>query len=204
MSPTFSSLNLIFLGPPGSGKETQAEALARSYEIAHISSRALLRDEIRKDSFPGRQVRPSVELGEPVDDHVMAGLILRRLNQEDCARGFLLTGYPRNTDQASSLDGILAELGRVIERVIYLEVPEEEIASRLTKASGDPLDTAPTEAGLMAPKVIQARIASYRQSVGPLVDLYRARGKLLVVDGNCPQEIVTDRVQQAIGMPVSV
>jgi adenylate kinase len=205
MSPFFSSLNLIFLGPPGSGKNVQAELLARNYDLAHISSRELLREEIRKDSFLGREARPNMELGVPVADDLMAGLVLGRLNKEDCARGFLLTGFPRNTEQGTTLDGILAELGRVIERVIYIDVPDMELARRLEKAE----DTAATEEPSLENKtitaeIIQGRISSYRQSVSPLIDLYRARGQLLVIDGDCPSAIVTENVQQAIGMPVGV
>jgi adenylate kinase len=205
MSPFFSSLNLIFLGPPGSGKHMQAEILARSYNLAHISSRELLREEIRKNSYVGREARPSMEIAIPVADNLMAGLVLSRLDQEDCARGFLLTGFPRNARQAMTLDDILAELGRVIERVICIDVPDSVLARRLNKAG----DTAATEAlstqnETMTPEMIQERISSYRQSVGPLIDLYRARGQLLVIDGDCPEEMVTERVQQAIGMPVGV
>jgi len=205
MIASFSSLNLIFLGPPGSGKDTQAEFLARSYEIAHISSRELLREEVRKDSYLGREARPCMEIGSPVPDNLMAGLVLSRLDQEDCARGFLLTGFPRNTEQGKTLDGILAELGRVIERVIYIDVPDSVLAGRLEKA--DDAAAVPDQSNeddLVTPDSVRGRISSYRQSVEPLVDLYRARGQLLVIDGNCPLEMVTERVQQAIGMPVGV
>jgi adenylate kinase len=205
MSPFFSSLNLLFLGPPGSGKHTQAEFLARTYDLAHISSRELLREEIRKDSFLGREARPNMEMLVPVADNLMAGLVLSRLDQEDCARGFLLTGFPRNAQQAATLDGILAELGRVIERVIYIDVPDMVLARRLQRASDTTATEAPSiENETMIPEHIRRRISSYRQSVGPLIDLYGARGQLLVIDGDCPEEIVTERVQQAIGMPVGV
>ncbi len=205
MMASFSSLNLIFLGPPGSGKDTQAEFLARSYEIAHISSRELLREEVRKDSYLGREARPCMEIGSPVPDNLMAGLVLSRLDQEDCARGFLLTGFPRNTEQGKTLDGILAELGRVIERVIYIDVPDSVLAGRLEKA--DDAAAVPDQSNeddLVTPDSVRGRISSYRQSVEPLVDLYRARGQLLVIDGDCPLENVTEKVQQAIGMPVGV
>ncbi len=205
MIASFSSLNLIFLGPPGSGKDTQAEFLARSYEIAHISSRELLREEVRKDSYLGREARPCMEIGSPVPDNLMAGLVLSRLDQEDCARGFLLTGFPRNTEQGKTLDGILAELGRVIERVIYIDVPDSVLAGRLEKA--DDAAAVPDQSNeddLVTPDSVRGRISSYRQSVEPLVDLYRARGQLLVIDGDCPLENVTEKVQQAIGMPVGV
>ena len=206
MIASFSSLNLIFLGPPGSGKETLAEFLARSYEIAHISSRELLRKEIHENSYLGRQARPCMEIGSPVPDNLMAGLVLSRLDQEDCARGFLLTGFPRNTEQGKTLDGILAELGRAIERVIYIDVPDEVLAKRLEKAD-DAVTATYQENGedlITNLDLVQERISSYRQTVGPLVDLYRARGQLLVIDGDCPLEMVTEKVHQAIGMPVSV
>ena len=131
MSPTYSSLNLVLLGPPGSGKSTQARQLAASYSLPHISTREMLREEVARQTVAGNQARKEMERGELVSDRLLAGLMLHRLDRDDCARGFILDGYPRTVEQAALLDGILAELGRSIERVVLIDVPLDTGADRL-------------------------------------------------------------------------
>jgi adenylate kinase len=131
MSPTFSSLNLVMLGPPGSGKGTQARLLAGRYQVPHISTGDMLWGEVANGTGLGGEVQRNLDRGELVSDRVMSGLILQRLDRDDCARGFILEGYPRRLAQAELLDGILAELGRGLERVVLLDVPDDVIVDRL-------------------------------------------------------------------------
>ena len=131
MTPSFSSLNLVLLGPPGSGKGTQARLLAERYQLPHISTGDMLWGEVANGTGLGGEVQPNLDRGELVSDQVMSGLILQRIDREDCARGFILEGYPRRLAQAELLDGILAELGRRIEQVVLLDVPDDVIVARL-------------------------------------------------------------------------
>ena len=128
MTATYSSLNLVILGPPGSGKSTQAERLAERYRMPHISTRDMLQEEVERESTLGREADEGMRRGELVSDRLLAGLILQRLDREDCARGFILDGYPRTVDQATLLDGILAELGRSIS---YVEITPDKMRQTL-------------------------------------------------------------------------
>ena len=100
MAPTFSSLNLVLLGPPGSGKGTQARLLAERYQLPHISTGDMLWGEVTNGTGLGGEVHPDLGRGELVSDKVMSGLVLQRIDRDDCARGFILEGYPRRLEQA--------------------------------------------------------------------------------------------------------
>lgn len=189
MTATYSSLSLILLGPPGSGKTTQAGALAAAYQLPLISTRAMLESEIASGSPLGRQIeREAIERGELVSDRVMSGMILQRLDREDCRRGFILDGYPRTADQAALLDGILAELGRSIDRVVLLDVAEEVGARRLANTEDE--------------QAIRERFRIWRENSPDLIESYRHRGVLLEVDGNRSDDEVRNSVMQVVGAPV--
>jgi len=189
MTATYSSLSLILLGPPGSGKTTQAEALAAAYQLPLISTRAMLEAEIASGSPLGRQIeREVIKRGELVSDRVMSGMILQRLDREDCRRGFILDGYPRTVDQAALLDTIMAELGRSIDRVVLLDVAEEVGVERLASSE---------EA-----EAIEERCRIWRDNAPALIESYRHRGLLLEVDGSRSGDEVRDSVLQVVGAPV--
>jgi adenylate kinase len=215
MSPTYSSLNLVLLGPPGSGKGTQARLLAERYQVPHISTGDMLWGEVANGTGLGGEVQSSLDRGELVSDKVMSGLILQRIDRDDCARGFILDGYPRKIAQAELLDGILAELGRGIERVVLLDVPDDVIVARLRgrlvhpgsgRAYHEVYDP-PKIAGVDdvtgeklvqrdddREEVVRDRLWVYQEFAGPVADFYRRRGQLIVVDG--AQSI--DRVAEVV------
>jgi adenylate kinase len=189
MAATYSSLSLILLGPPGSGKSTQARALAEAYQLPLISTREMLESEIERGSTLGRQVeRDAIARGELVADRVMSAIILQRLDREDCRRGFILDGYPRTAEQGALLDGILAELGRSIDRVVLLDVDEEVGVRRLR--------------GAEAADAIRERFRVWRDHAPVLIESYRRRGVLLEVDGSRSDDEVRDSVLRAVGAPV--
>lgn len=224
MSRWFSSLDLVLLGPPGAGKGTQAARLGARYSIPHIATGDMLRAELAGGSGPG-EAAAAIREGTLVPDRVLDGRVLQRLHRDDCGRGFLLDGYPRTVEQANLLDGILAELGRSLERVIVLEVSDEEavdrLAGRLVHAasgrvyhprsapprtegvdddSGDPLERLDDD----RPEVAAERLRQYRRHAGPVLDLYRHRGLLVAVDGTGDPDEVEEAVLQAVGAPVGV
>jgi adenylate kinase len=203
MTASYSSLNLVLMGPPGSGKSTQARLLAETYQLPLISTQQMLLEEVEKGTAVGRQVAEGVERGELVPDRVMSGLILQRLDSDDSWRGFILDGYPRTSEQAGLLDGILAELGRSIERVVLIDVPEKIGIERLTR-SGDQLLERLDDGTAANDPVGSAteRFRIWRENAPKLVESYRNRGLLLEVDGSQPVDLVSDAVMQAVGAPV--
>jgi adenylate kinase len=209
----YSSLNLVLLGPPGSGKSTQARLLAENYQLPHISTNEMLRSEVERASALGRQVEQGIERGELVSDRVMSGMILQRLDREDCWRGFILDGYPRNLEQAVLLDGILAELGRSIERVVLLNLPREVGTSRLMAGDVDDhrfeladhnggAGVSILSSGGDAAEAVAERYRVWNDNAPALIESYRQRGMLLEVDAASTEERVAEAVMQAVGAPV--
>ena len=225
MTPSFSSLNLVLLGPPGSGKGTQARVLAERYQLPHISTGDMLWDEVTNGTGLGGEVQSNLDRGELVSDSVMSGLILQRIDREDCARGFILDGYPRKLDQAELLDGILAELGRRIERVVLLDVPDDVIVARLEgrlihPASGriyhEKYD-APQNVGVDdltgealekrdddREAVVRDRLRVYHRHVAGVADFYRKRDQLVIINGNRTIDRVAEAVDESVGAQVVV
>lgn len=191
----WSSLDLVVLGPPGSGKGTQARRVAERYSIPHVSTGDVLRAESASGTPMGDEIRSFLSSGTLVPDRVVGGLVQSRLDRADCARGFLLDGFPRNLEQVALLDGLLAEMGRGLERVVVIDVSDEVAVARLTAGPASLL-------GEHRDDVARTRIASWRQHAADVTGLYRDRGLLLEVDGDRPPDEVTDAVLRAVGMPV--
>lgn len=218
----YRSLNLVLLGPPGSGKGTQAKVLAEEYHIPHVSTGDMLRDEVRRGTTLGVQAKEIMDSGGLVPDKIVAGMILQRLDRKDCARGVILDGYPRNVEQAEVLDGILAELGRTLERVVLIDVADDEIVRRLSGRRSCPqcgrvyhLEYNPPADGRACDDcgseltqrdddredVVRERLRQYHEKTAPLIGYYRHRGLLVGIDGAQGMEIVTKAVIEAIGAP---
>ena len=202
MTATYSSLNLVLLGGPGSGKSTQAAVLADGYSLPHLSTHQMLRAEIERGTAIGRHAEERFGRGELVSDRVLAGLILHRFDRDDCARGFILDGYPRTVAQAALLDGILAELGRTIERVVLIDVTDEEGAQRLLAAGPPAVSEGQPASGESWRSVVSERVRVWRENAPALVELYSNRGLLLRIDGSRPPGEVSDALMQAVGAPV--
>ena len=196
-------MNLIFMGPPGAGKGTQAEIFHERHSIPHISTGDILRAAVRAETELGRKAQAYMQRGDLVPDAVMQEIIQRRLSEPDCAAGFILDGYPRTLPQAEALDTLLAATRRSLDAVVFFEIREEVLLRRLTGRRVCPscgaiyhldhkpprvpgrcdLDgTALVQRKDDAPDTVLHRLQVFRQWTAPLVDYYRARGLFLSVN----------------------
>ncbi|MBE9169481.1 adenylate kinase [Pleurocapsales cyanobacterium LEGE 06147] len=179
---------LIFLGPPGAGKGTQAEILADFYQIPHISTGDMLRQAIAQKTPLGQKAQMYVEKGELVPDDLILDLIKERLNRPDSQKGWILDGFPRNVSQASFLEDLLNQLDRAADRVINLEVPDRVLIERML-GRGRKDDNEET---------ISRRLEIYRERTAPVIDFYRKRNMLEPINGNLSLEEVTASLKAAI------
>lgn len=186
------SLNVLLLGVQGSGKGTQAKRIASEYGTAYIGTGEMLRDAIAAGSELGRLVEPIYQRGELVPDDVMIDLIRARLSDDDAAEGFVLDGFPRTAAQADALDAMLAEIGRPLDVVFQLQVPDEIALDRLRQRAEEEGRSDDT------PEAIQRRIARYYQETEPLIAHYRARGNLVGIHADRPINEVFAEIQRAI------
>ena len=217
-------MRLVLLGAPGSGKGTQAQRLRDDRGIPQVSSGDLLRDAVARGTELGKRARAAMDAGELVSDEIVLGLIRERLGRPDAAKGFILDGYPRNVAQAGALDALLADLGQPIDAVVLMDVDARALFQRLTgrrscpKCSkvfnvysspstlGERCDNHPgEEAPLLVPRaddredVIGNRLKVYEAQTRPLVDHYRSRGLLRVVNADQPVERVYAEFLAAAG-----
>jgi len=178
-------MKVVFLGPPGAGKGTQAERFAAARGIPHISTGAMLRDAVAAGTELGRKAQEFMESGALVPDEVMAGVVSERLAAADCAAGFLLDGFPRTLPQAE----LLAGRGVGLDHVVLFDVPAAEVERRLM-GRGRSDDT---------PETVRTRIETYTRQTEPLVAHYRGRGVLRAVDGVGSVDEVYGRLEEAVG-----
>ncbi|HAG81185.1 MAG TPA: adenylate kinase [Cyanobacteria bacterium UBA12227] len=179
---------LIFLGPPGAGKGTQAQRLAEVLRIPHISTGEILRSAVADKTPLGQKAQAYMDRGELVPDELLLDLIGDRLNQPDAEKGWILDGFPRNVSQASFLEKLLQELNQTCNCAINLEVPDEILLDRLL-GRGRLDDT---------PETIRTRLEVYRHQTAPVIEFYRERALLRIIDGDRPMEEVTDSLEQVI------
>ena len=179
---------LIFLGPPGAGKGTQAQILSENYQIPHVSTGDILRAAVARQTPLGKQAKDYMDRGELVPDALILDLIQDRLSYEDTANGWILDGFPRNVNQAAFLEELLVELSQNADCVLNLEVPDEVLVSRLLerKRRDDNEET------------IRRRLQVYHQDTVPVIDFYQQRETLKTIDGDRTMEEVTQLLGEAI------
>jgi adenylate kinase len=184
--------NILFVGPQGSGKGTQAKRVATTHGIPHISTGDIFRAAIAEQTPLGRQVQPYLDGGSLVPDELTIGLIRDRLQQPDTAKGFVLDGFPRNMAQAHALDEMLAAIGRPLDVVFEFALSDEVALERcLGRAieEGRLDDTA---------EVIVKRLTIYHEQTEPIVDHYRAAGKVVVIHAEWSVDEVNAELAQAL------
>ncbi len=203
-------MNIVLFGPPGSGKGTQAKLLAEKYGVPHISTGDILRGNLNNETKLGLEAKTYMDKGELVPDDVLIGLIKDRLSDSDCASGFLLDGYPRTLPQAEALSKILSELGKNLDVVLNIDVPDEKLLKRLAGrrmcvcgASYHILFNKPKQEGICdlcgsklyqrdddKEEAIMNRLVVYQNQTRPLIDHYTQAGVMLTINGAADIEVV--------------
>jgi adenylate kinase len=185
-------MRLLFMGPPGAGKGTQAQVVADRFGIPAISTGDIFRANVANGTELGVEAKRFMDAGEYVPDSVTNLMVRARIDEEDAVKGFLLDGYPRTLAQVDELDGMIKFTGHRLDAVVVLTVDEEELIARLTARSESEARTDDTE------DVIRRRQELYLEQTQPLIEVYRERGLLCEVDGSGDVEDVTQRVLDAL------
>jgi adenylate kinase len=185
-------VNVLLLGPQGSGKGTQAKRIADEYGLEPIATGEMLRSAIADGSPLGEKVKPILDSGRLVPDELMIELIRERLQSPDAREGFILDGFPRTMAQAQALDAMLREIGRGLDVVFELQVPDEVAIERLLKRAQEEGRADDT------PEVIADRLATYHRETEPLVEHYRTRSNLVGIHGARPINEVFSEIQDAL------
>jgi adenylate kinase len=206
---------VIFLGPPGAGKGTQAKEVAKLYQVPHLSTGDMFRDHVARGTPLGLQAKPIMEHGELVPDDIVLGMIEERISRPDCCNGFVFDGFPRTLPQAEKLDGLLRGRGFGRPLVVHFAVDSERLVKRLTgrrtcRVGGEIYniyDRPPKVPGRCdndggelvqraddREEVIRERLAQYERQTRPLVEYYRRQGVLEDVDGSAEVGTVTQAV----------
>jgi adenylate kinase len=214
-----SELNLILLGPPGAGKGTQAARLTEDFHLPYIATGDMLRAAVKAGTALGKQAKDYMDRGDLVPDEVIIGMILDCMEGPDCADGFLLDGFPRNVQQAESLESAMKEKGRGVTATMLIDVPDDEVVKRISgrrvcqknghvyNVFSDP----PKHDGVCdqdgsrlvqreddAEDVVRNRLAVYHEQTAPLIAFYEDRGVLKRFDGTRSPTEVHDHIRATI------
>ena len=214
-----AELNLVLLGPPGSGKGTQGERLNEDLRLPYYATGDILRGAVREETELGRTAKEYMDRGDLVPDDVIVGVIAERIDSSEALDGFILDGFPRTTPQAEALDAKLAELGRAVTAVILIDVSDDEVVRRLggrrtCEANGHVFHVdfePPKQEGVCdidgselivrdddKPEVIRKRLETYHEKTEPLVSYYDNRGVLRRIDGEAAPEDVAEQIRRTL------
>lgn len=191
-------MRLILLGPPGAGKGTQAQRLVEKYGIPQLSTGDMLRAAVKAETDVGRRAKAVMEAGELVSDEIVNAIVAERIDQEDCARGFILDGYPRTLVQADAVADMLAERGMHLDVVIELVVDDKALIGRIlkraeeAKAAGQPVRKDDNV------EVFDERLREYYKKTAPLIGYYYANDLLKQVDGMADMDAVTAQIEAVL------
>jgi len=187
-------MRLILLGPPGAGKGTQAQRLVETHGIPQLSTGDMLRAAVQAQTEVGKRAKAVMDAGELVSDEIVNAIVAERIDQPDCARGFILDGYPRTLAQADAVEAMLTKRGLALDAVIELVVDDKALVGRIVRraeearAAGQPVRKDDN------PEVFEERLREYYKKTAPLIGYYHAKGMLRGVDGMAPIDDVTRQI----------
>ena len=213
-------MKIVMLGAPGAGKGTQAKMIAAKYQIPHISTGDIFRANIKNGTELGKKAKTYMDQGLLVPDELVCDLVVDRVQQDDCKKGYILDGFPRTIPQAESLDAALSRLGEAVDYAINVEVPDENIVKRMggrracvgCGATYHLVYAAPKKEGICdncgaelilrdddKPETVQKRLGVYHEQTQPLIDYYTKKGILKEVDGTMDMGDVFKAIVEILG-----
>jgi adenylate kinase len=192
-------MNLILLGPPGAGKGTQAEALAKRRGLLQLSTGDMLRAAVKAGTEVGKQAEAIMKSGGLVPDEVVIGIIAERIEEPDCENGFILDGFPRTLNQAAALDRLLASKSKKLDAVVELKVDDAALLSRIENRARETVAAGGTVRADDNAEALKTRLMAYYRETSPLIGYYFASGKLKTIDGMAAIPEVARQLDQVVG-----
>ncbi|AZO30336.1 MULTISPECIES: adenylate kinase [Mesorhizobium] len=193
-------MRLILLGPPGAGKGTQAQRLVEKHGIPQLSTGDMLRAAVQAGTEVGKRAKAVMDAGELVSDAIVNAIVAERIDQPDCARGFILDGYPRTLVQADAVEAMLAERGIALDSVIELVVDDKALVGRIVKRAEDAKAAGQPVRKDDNPAVFEERLREYYKKTAPLTGYYYAKGRLRTVDGMASIDAVTAEIEKVLAV----
>ncbi|MDX8496813.1 adenylate kinase [Mesorhizobium sp. VK4C] len=193
-------MRLILLGPPGAGKGTQAQRLVEKHGIPQLSTGDMLRAAVQAGTEVGKRAKAVMDAGELVSDAIVNAIVAERIDQPDCARGFILDGYPRTLVQADAVEAMLAERGIALDSVIELVVDDKALVGRIVKRAEDAKAAGQPVRKDDNPAVFEERLREYYKKTAPLTGYYYAKGRLKTVDGMASIDAVTAEIENVLSV----
>jgi len=191
-------MRLILLGPPGAGKGTQAKILTERHRIPQLSTGDMLRAAVAAGTEVGRRAKAVMDAGGLVSDEIVNQIVSERIDEPDCANGFILDGYPRTVPQAQALTRMLEQKALRLDGVINLKVDEDALVGRLESRVRETVATGGKVRADDNPESFKTRLAEYREKTAPLADYYRKTGELKSVDGMAEMKAVTAEIERVL------
>jgi adenylate kinase len=192
-------MRLIFLGPPGAGKGTQASLLTAQYGIPQLSTGDMLRAAVAQQTEVGKRAKAVMDAGQLVSDEIVNAIVSDRIDQADCANGFILDGYPRTVPQAIALADMLNGKGLKLDAVIELKVDESALVKRMENRVAETIAQGGQVRSDDNPEAFRKRLVEYREKTAPLSDHFASTGELKTVDGMADVDTVTKEIAAILG-----
>jgi adenylate kinase len=191
-------VKLILLGPPGAGKGTQAQVLAEKHGLVQLSTGEMLRAAVKAGSEIGRKAEVVMKSGGLVSDEIVIGIIADRIEQPDCARGFILDGFPRTLKQADALGSLLTSKDKDLDAVIEIKVDDTILVSRIETRAREALAAGGAVRADDNAEALKTRLMAYYRETAPLIGYYYAYRKLRTIDGMAPIEAVSEQIEAVL------